>query len=302
MAETPKPVQKLTFSGHDTFHCRHLWLKKGYDFINSGNKFSQDDAVVILGVGKNMVSAINFWMRAFGIIDKEGLLTEFAKYLLDDKGKDPYIEDEATLRLLHYQLVTLNISSSYNLIFNELRREKIEFTKDNFRIFILRKGNELKISNLNSNTIDTDFEVMSKMYIRTDAHSKDKEDTFSGLLTELDVIQVEKREYNKKMETFYAILNNERSEIPDEILFYAMLDFGRFDKSISLSSVEYEDNNIGRVFAINRTGLVNRFESFASNPKFKKYGVVYNDNGGVKELQFKTIPKKFEILNNYYGN
>ena len=199
MVETPRLVSKLTFSGHDTFHCRHLWLKKGYDFINSGNKFSQDDAVVILGVGKNMVSAINFWLRAFGIIDKEGLLTEFAKYLLDDKGKDPYIEDEATLWLLHYHLVTLNIYSSYNLIFNELRREKIEFTKDNFRIFILRKGNELKISNLNSNTIDTDFEVMSKMYIRTDAHSKDKEDTFSGLLTELDVIQVEKREYNKKM-------------------------------------------------------------------------------------------------------
>ena len=72
MEETPKPVQKLTFSGHDTFHCRHLWLKKGYDFIKKGNKFTQDDAVVILGVGKNMVSGINFWMRAFGIIDKDG--------------------------------------------------------------------------------------------------------------------------------------------------------------------------------------------------------------------------------------
>ena len=23
---------RLTFSGHETFHCRSLWLKKGYDF------------------------------------------------------------------------------------------------------------------------------------------------------------------------------------------------------------------------------------------------------------------------------
>ena len=80
------------------------------------------------------------------------------------------------------------------------------------------------------------------------------------------------------------------------------MDFGNFDKSISLSTIEYDDNNIGRVFAINRTGLVNRFESFANNSKFKKYGIIYNDNGGVKELQFKTIPQKFEILKNYYVN
>jgi hypothetical protein len=47
---------KLTFSGHDTFHCRQLWLKKGYDFVKNGNKFMDIEAVVLLGVGKNMVS------------------------------------------------------------------------------------------------------------------------------------------------------------------------------------------------------------------------------------------------------
>ncbi|RYG02779.1 MAG: DUF4007 family protein, partial [Chitinophagaceae bacterium] len=26
------PSTKYTFSGHETFHCRHLWLKKGYEF------------------------------------------------------------------------------------------------------------------------------------------------------------------------------------------------------------------------------------------------------------------------------
>ncbi|MDX9931639.1 MAG: DUF4007 family protein, partial [Bacteroidales bacterium] len=24
---------KYTFSGHDSFQCRQLWLKKGYDFV-----------------------------------------------------------------------------------------------------------------------------------------------------------------------------------------------------------------------------------------------------------------------------
>lgn len=293
---------KFSFSGHDTFHCRHLWLKKGYDFIKKGRKFTDEDAVVELGVGKNMVSAINFWMKAFGILDKFGKLTSFAKYILDDKGKDPYIEDEATLWLLHYQLVTQNIASTYSLIFNELRREKIEFTKDNFVAFILRKAEEMNIAQISKNTVETDFEVLIKMYIRTDAHSKDKEDTFSGLLTELSLIQEEKRKVDDKMITYYSILTEEKTEIPDEVLLYGILDKDNFDKSVSLYSIEQDKDQIGSVFAIGRTGLVNKIESITKSVKYKKYGIVFNDHAGIKELQFKTKPNKYEVLDTHYGN
>ena len=302
MQITPTITVKLTFSGHDTFHCRHLWLKKGYDFIKKGRKFSEEDAVVELGVGKNMVSAIAFWMKAFGLVDKEGTLTEIAKYILDDKGKDPYLEDEATLWLLHYQLVTQGIASIYSLIFNEFRREKIEFTKDNFIAFVLRKANELNVSPININTVATDFEVLTKMYIRTDAQSKDKEDTFSGLLTELNIIQEEKRRVNDKPEEFFSVLTDDKVEVPDEVLLYGILDKDGFDKSISLYTIEQEIDHIGSVFAIGRTGLVNKMESITANTKYKKYGIVFNDHAGIKELQFKVKPNKFEVLNYYYGN
>lgn len=249
---------KLTFSGHETFHCRHLWLKKGYDFIKKGRKFTDNDAVVELGVGKNMVSSISFWMKAFGIIDKDGLLTDFADYILEDNGKDPYIEDEATLWLLHYQLITQNIASTYSLIFNEFRREKIEFTRDNFIAFVVRKAEELNMSQINKNTVSTDFEVLTKMYLRTDAQSKDREDTFSGLLTELNIIQEEKRKVDDKTVTFYSITTEEKSEIPDEVLLYAILDNDNFDKSISLYTIEQEPDQAGSIFAIGRTGLINK--------------------------------------------
>jgi len=51
--------RKLIFSGHETFHCKSLWLKKGYDFIEKEGKFI-DEASVELGVGRNMVSSIRF--------------------------------------------------------------------------------------------------------------------------------------------------------------------------------------------------------------------------------------------------
>ncbi len=295
-------IDRLTFSGHDTFHCRHLWLKKGYDFIKKGKKFSDEDAVVELGIGKNMVTALQYWLKAFDIIDKDNKLTDLAIYLLDDKGKDPYIEDEATLWLLHYNLVTSNFASTYNLIFNELRKDKIEFTKENFISFVTRKAGEMGLGSVNKNTIVTDFEVMTKMYLRTETHAKDKEDTFSGLLTELNILAAETRKVEEKQSiTYYNIPIDDKNSIPEELIFYSIIANSNLDTSISLQTIEQEYNHVGNVFAISRSGIYSKIESILSNPKFKKYGITYSDYAGVRELQIKKKPSKIEVLNHYYG-
>ena len=43
---------KYTFSGHETFQCKNMWLKKGYDFVRSGKSFNDETAVVDLGAVK----------------------------------------------------------------------------------------------------------------------------------------------------------------------------------------------------------------------------------------------------------
>lgn len=62
---------KYTFSGHDSFQCRQLWLKKGFDFVKDGLDFNDEYSVVQLGVGKNMVSSISFWLKTFNNIDNK---------------------------------------------------------------------------------------------------------------------------------------------------------------------------------------------------------------------------------------
>lgn len=48
-----------TFSGHETFPFRYAWLKKGLDgLIKKPTLFTSEDAVIDLGVGKNMVRSI----------------------------------------------------------------------------------------------------------------------------------------------------------------------------------------------------------------------------------------------------
>lgn len=91
-----------------------------------------------LGVGRNMANSIRFWLKAFNIIDDntEGT-TNIANFIFDnDFGKDKYIEDETTLRLLHYLLIVNNYSSIYSIIFNDFRKVKPEFDKFNFSTYM----------------------------------------------------------------------------------------------------------------------------------------------------------------------
>mgnify|MGYP000905812658 FL=1 len=51
-------INKYTFSGHESFPCKALWLKKGYDFALENNDWNELYSIVKLGVGKNMVASI----------------------------------------------------------------------------------------------------------------------------------------------------------------------------------------------------------------------------------------------------
>lgn len=96
---------KLSFSGHETFYCRNYWLKKGLDHIWLGQQFN-DNGIIGLGVGKNMVASIRFWLRSFGVLDNDDQPNQIAEYIFKDNGFDPYSEDIGTIWLLHYLLVT----------------------------------------------------------------------------------------------------------------------------------------------------------------------------------------------------
>ena len=57
--------------------------------------FNEVDAPLKLGVGKNMVSSIKYWLKAYDIISPEGEITEFGTKIFDlTTGLDPYSEDE----------------------------------------------------------------------------------------------------------------------------------------------------------------------------------------------------------------
>lgn len=287
--------KKLSFSGHESFQCRSLWLKKGYDFVKAGHSFNNEDAVVELGVGKNMVNAIRYWLRAFGLAYENDAPTPLAHRLLNDvDGWDPYLEDEGSLWLLHYQLVTVGRASTYSLIFNGLRRDRIEFTRSHFVTYAKRQA-EIGQSTVSDNTLRGDFDVFVRMYTRPDAKTKDRDEGLTGLLTDLNLIRPVRR---KQEEYHFVIENTEKLNLPDAVLLYGVLANRQFDLSVNFNTLLTGQDQVGSVFALNATGLYTKLERIAAD---RNNQAVFSDQAGIRELSFRTIPDPMFVLANYYG-
>ena len=280
-------AKNLKFSGHESFHCRPFWLKKGFDFVKADQKFSEKSGIE-LGVGRNMVPSIRFWLKAFDVVDQNEELTELAKYLLADDGWDPFLEDEATLWLLHYKLNAKQYSSIYHLIFSNLRKVRPEFTKNH----LVSQVNEIDVKQSN-NIVEKDFSVFTRTYFAKP--SKDKEESFSGLFTDLNLL-TEVGEDNQKNH-LYHINNTRQASIPWQIVLYCILDNPNYGLSISFNSLFSDANGIGNLFAFNPEGLENKLIEISEEID----SIVYKNDAGVKELQFKNEkPSALNILKQYY--
>ena len=294
---------RFSFSGHDSFQCRLMWLKKGHDYLTEGHTFSEDAAGVKLGVGNNMVRSIRFWLRAFGITDELDNLTDFAALIFggneEEAPLDPFLEDEATLWILHYRLVSIGYASTYNLIFNEFRKTKIEFTKNDYVNFIKMKLEEKSLA-ISENSITEDFSVFVKMYYGGDT-AKDKEDSFSGILTELNLLDFyvkQKDDVKKESENVYYIAPAEREDIPEVAILYAILENPSYGKSINLNQLEVDENSPGSVFAMTKSGLSNKLRQIVQHSTL----IILNEQSGVRELQFKKELTSTDILKQYYAS
>lgn len=281
-------MSNLTFSGHDTFHCRQFWLKKGIDLKLNEKEFN-DNAVLELGVGRNMVTAIRFWLKAFGLVDKNEELQDLAKKIFVDDGWDPFLEDEGTLWLLHYHLATSKNASIYNIIFSELRKFRPEFTPEHFVKFIGRE----KQGTFNENTLKKDFSVFQKTYLAK-KDQKDLEESLSGLLTELGLV----REIKRDKKTYLNIENKKRPEIPSKIILYAILENPDYGQSISFNSFYSDSNGIGNIFAVSEDCLYDKIEEITQEYK----NITFINEAGIRELQFKSEkPSPNSILEEYYA-
>lgn len=286
----------LIFSGHDSFHCRQFWLKKAFDHAYTIKPFD-DSATLELGVGRNMVTAIRHWGRCFGIIDEKDAPTEIGNAIFQQNGWDPFLEDQGTLWLLHYLLVTEEKASIFSLTFNELIKHKSELSAESLIKYV--KG--VDETNYNENTLGRDFGVFYQTYFG-DFKAKDIEESFTGILSELNILnktqrQVLDTEGKLKKRDVWVIEKTIRPEIPSHILYYGILKQHPNEVSIGFEALYSGHNSVGSVFALSRDGLTNALDRLAKDFPNE---LIFSNEAGIRELQIKKQREPIIVLNEYY--
>ena len=283
-------VKKYTFSGHESFPCKTLWLKKGYDFVVAGDDFNSPEAVIGLGVGKNMVASIRFWLRVFGVTENDKP-TVLADYLFNDQnGKDKYLEDIATLWLLHFNLVFLEEATLYNMFFCGVQRERTHFEREQVLTYVkMRMVEANKMTLFNANTVKKDIGVLLQNY--TLPRKAQSNEDFSTLLIDLDLIR-----QSSEGKGYYFNVNGKR-KVTKEIFLYGLL---KLKKQQGDNTIPYDtiQEKIGLVFCMQDFETIEMLKQLASD--YSQY-FAYSDVAGIKQIQFTKELNVKQVLDDYYG-
>lgn len=280
-------TKKYSFSGHESFPCKSLWLKKGYDFVVQEKNFNDPNAVIDLGVGKNMVASIRFWLKAFGICENDNA-SWLGHYLFDNQtGRDKYIEDLATLWLLHFHLIFCGEASIYNLFFCDFQREHSSFQREQIANYIkIRLIENGTPSIFNKNTITKDIGVLLQNYVLP-RKSQSNED-YSSLLIDLDLIR-----QNSEGGGYFFNAEGKR-KVTKEVFLYGLLKVMGEDKSISYDAIREQ---IGYIFCMTDIELIQMLKQLASD---YSENLAYSDIAGIRQVQIIKDLDPVQVLNDYY--
>ena len=288
------------FSGHETFPFRYTWLSKGVQKIAMyPDLFSREDAIVILGVGKNMVSSIRHWCETLELIESPErgtyIPTNLGSSLFSTNGWDPYLENPGTLWLLHWLLSSrLERASTWCLAFTRWNIE--DFSRDQLADYIWRAKSESPTSRGTRSSIRRDVDVFLRTYVPSRvSNSRPLEDTFDCPLIEIGIIS----EINRST---YRFVRGPKPSLPDEILLLTLLEFWNMDapkqNTLSFEAIMHSMGSPGGVFKLTENALIERLERL---PQWSR--IAYGDTAGRRviyrlgNIDVDTI----EILRRYYG-
>ena len=265
------------FSGHETFPCRYAWLPKAYAALESDqNAFADEErAMITLGVGKNMVRAIRFWVQASGIAQaiKAGgyNITAFGRAILAKGGFDPFLEDIRTLWLIHWQLST-HVDEpifAWDYLLNRWQHPEISRSAVLHAFHQEAQRQERRLSTI---TLEQHFDTFLHTYVPTRSRKGDiLEDNLDCPLVELELIQRlgERKLDNGKREPIYAFRREEKPEITPEIFVYCVNDFWSKrrpnERTLTFHDISVSHGSPGQVFKLPEMDIRQRLETIATD-------------------------------------
>lgn len=292
---------QYSFSGHETFPFRYPWLKKGFDAARENpTVFSRDDATTTLGVGKNMVRSIRHWCLTAGMLAEggEGGLqpTPLGQLLLADNGLDPYLEDPATLWLLHWQIASNRFrAATWHWTFSYFHEP--EFTREALSAALFSWTQTLPGKQVAEISVKRDVEVMLRTYVPSrQSRREHAEDSLDCPLVELGLI------VQPAGGAAYQFRRGAQRGLPDGILLFATVSFWQAfaptAETLALQDLARQPGSPGRLFKIDESSLAERLEGAEAQTDGR---ISYGETAGLRQLYRRGRIAPKEILTDAYA-
>lgn len=289
-------IEQGNLGRHETFTPRYGWLKKGYDaVIADGNVFKASDAIERLGVGKNMVRSIRFWCQAFKlIIDNNGLMVKapLGEELLEKW--DPYLEDIASLWLLHWQLFVSPLDAvNWSIAYNKCNLWSFSI-KHLTEVLITNTSQYERLARISDKTFGRDASCIIRMYAQ---ESSAKASEIYCPFNQLGLIR------QAEQKNMFAFENNYKYSLPPLIFAAACFSYIAHyvpsgQNTISLYRLTYDFNSPGVVFKVPES--VTGAYLLAASRILPDMSLV--DQIGSTQLNFEGDPEQlyWKALEKYY--
>ena len=274
--------KKTAFGRHETFALRYGWLPKGFQAAVRNPKIFLDDlATVELGVGKNMVKSIRHWLRATQMMDTDDVATELGTFILDEEtGVDPFLEDEATIWLIHWLLASNpRFATSWYWFFNRFQR--VEFTAEEVVSSLNDFVKDRVSAKVAVGTLKGDAMMILRMYASPDSKSRvSYEDSLDAPLALLGLLS------HVSSNKVFQSRQGAQIGLPDAVVAFALAQVvqGMDGASVPIEELMYGSNDgmsIGSVFRLTESEFVARLERLCAI-----YPDSYNirDTAGISQL------------------
>lgn len=304
-------TEKPSFGGHEKFAFRYGWLKKGTDaVIENSIIFSQDQALVELGVGKNMVRSIRHWCLATNLLEETTgpgrarplVPTLLTQKLLAPDGWDPYLEDIGSYWLLHWELASNKVRALiWHLLFAQYY--VAEFTRQQFAAYCVRELESADIFTT-PKMIEREIDCCLRTYVAAARpHKKGvvSEDSLDCPLAELELLRF------IASDNIYSFIVGPKPTLPAQIFGYALFlflqPFANTRRAIAIDDCLYSSGSPGQVFKLDENSLVVYLEELEMMTKGKlrlqeSVGLrqIYLDEGLIEH----AVENGYTLLNYYY--
>lgn len=300
----------MYFAKHETFHIRDGWLYKGMKAVQDDETiFLADDAPERLGLGKNMVRALRFWMQATGLTTegfnggrKAQNLTPLGHLVW---GYDPYLQFEGTLWLLHHKLLCgREWATTWYWFFNHY--VPVVFRHQEFIMRLKQWINNHppnQVKKVADSSLRKDFDCLMRTYLPAQ-RGKSPEDVMASPFTTLGLLAAftEHDEETRKPMRAYRFEAGSPLTISPLVFLYVLLARQEMEREgavqVGLNVALREPMNVGRTFNIGMLGiedLLMRLET-----KYPSWAVRLTRTGGLDQLTLPNVPAQ-EVLEVYFA-